>query len=407
VQQEASTALIVAIVAVVLGALGLIGGVIGYVQGTAALRRATLIRQRAAAAEEAALQAKLQTEQAVRTTQSLLDRFNGVGTRAIDDVADLPTGPLVLPPRAVPALPAVDGFAAPPVPAPSSARTSSLPMPDWALQRDPEPEPASPFARPSTGPVWTGSDIVPPTAGPAPEADTGSIQLAPSTGPIATDAAEPAPSSGTAEIEPSAGVTSLQTETVSRPADEAEPAAEPRRAAEAEPVLDDEPPPDGETAPAAGAASEPDPAPDEEGVVPPQRSSTGQVNAAPRGISPMDWAEVLRTGAIPLPSRSRGTYAAPPKAKGQPMGPARFEIRAVGRQKYEAVNVGGVTAEQAVVEGAGDDRHLVRPVETRAKSVAPGASVAFSVLRVEGRQVSVHLSWMAGGDDAEVELPVP
>ena len=86
---------------------------------------------------------------------------------------------------------------------------------------------------------------------------------------------------------------------------------------------------------------------------------------------------------------------------------ARFEIRAVGRQRYEAVNVGGATAEQAAVEGAGEDRHLVRPVETRAKPVQPGESLAFSVLRVEGRTVSVHVTWLAAGSEQQVELPLP
>ena len=121
----------------------------------------------------------------------------------------------------------------------------------------------------------------------------------------------------------------------------------------------------------------------------------------------MDWAEALRTGAIPLPSRSRGTYAAPAKSKPKEPGPALFEIRAVGRQKYEAINVGGVTAEQAAVEGAGEDRHLVRPVETRAKPVQPGQALAFSVLRVEGRTVSVHVTWLAAGSQQQAELPLP
>ncbi|MGT2425211.1 hypothetical protein [Amnibacterium kyonggiense] len=138
-----------------------------------------------------------------------------------------------------------------------------------------------------------------------------------------------------------------------------------------------------------------------------QRSSTGQVTAGTRGTAPMDWAEALRTGAIPLPARSRGTYSAPSKAKGQPLGPPRFEIRAVGRQRYEAINVGGATAEQASLEGAGDDSHLVRPVEARPKPVVPGSSLAFSVLRVEGRDVAVRIMWMLNGDEEQIELPVP
>jgi hypothetical protein len=138
----------------------------------------------------------------------------------------------------------------------------------------------------------------------------------------------------------------------------------------------------------------------------PERSATGQVNARGQQVS-MDWAEALRTGAIPLPSRSRRSYAAPSKAAGQPLGPPRFEIRAVGRQKYEAVNVGGATAEQAELEGAGDDSHLVRPVEARPKPVEPGGSLAFSVLRVEGRKPSVHLRWMLGGDEEQAVLPLP
>lgn len=121
----------------------------------------------------------------------------------------------------------------------------------------------------------------------------------------------------------------------------------------------------------------------------------------------MDWAEALRTGAIPLPSRSRGTYAAPKKAAGQPMGPARFEIRAVGRQKYEAVNIGGATAEQAAVEGTGEDGHLVRPMDPRAKAVTSGAALSFSVLRVEGRRVTVRVSWLERGEERFEELPVP
>jgi hypothetical protein len=370
VQQEASTALIVSIVAVVLGALGLIGGGIGYVQGTAALRRATLTRQRATVAEEAALQARTRAEQAVRTAQSLLDRLGGVGVRSIGDVADLPTGPLVLAPR----LAAGTGASAVP--------ETEVPPP---MRTPRAPETESPFGRPVTELVdvpdpassdsTAAADVsaADPTAVPA---GTGPTLLPPATGPASL------PPGGSTDVprapEPNVGRIESAAETVPVPA-----------------------PPEGEE------QSDPDPEPESEVLAPPQRSATGQVNAAPRGVSPMDWAEVLRTGAIPLPSRSRGTYAAPNKAKGQPIGPVRFEIRAVGRQKFEAVNVGGVTAELAAVEGAGDDSHLVRPLELSAKSVAPGASLAFSVLRVEGRQVSVHLTWMSGGDEEQAELAVP
>ena len=59
------------------------------------------------------------------------------------------------------------------------------------------------------------------------------------------------------------------------------------------------------------------------------------------------------------------------------------------------------------MEGAGDDRLLVRPLETRTKLVEPGGTLAFSVLRVEGRKVSVHLTWLSGGEEQQAELPVP
>lgn len=310
--QNASVALIASIVAVVLGSLGLVGGVIGYVQGTAALRRATLIRQRASAAEEAALQARTQAEQSARIAQSVLDRLNALGVRSLGDVADQPTGPLILPAR---------------VP-PQETRT---------------PTPAPP------------ADSPPPADPPAPD-------------PPAPDSVTPdPPPRAVAPAEGGAGSGDSVTKS-----------------------LDPAPPVEAE----------------EEAT--PVRSATGQVTAGGQESPPMDWAEVLRTGAIPLPARSRGTYSAPAKrSKQAPTGPARFEIRAVGRQRYEAVNTGGTTAEQAAVAGTGEDRHLVSPLETRAKPVPPGAALAFSVLRVEGRNVSVRVSWLAAGAEERVELPLP
>lgn len=310
--QNASVALIASIVAVVIGALGLVGGVIGYVQGTAALRRATLIRQRASAAEEAALQARTQAEQSARIAQSVLDRLNALGVRSLGDVADQPTGPLILPAR---------------VPPQETPTPTSLPA-------APPPPPATP-----------------PT--PAPPADP------PPPDPPAPD--PPAPDS----VTPAPPAPDLPPRAVVPPVEEGEEAT-------------------------------------------PSRSATGQVTAGGQESPPMDWAEVLRTGAIPLPARSRGTYSAPAKrSKQAPTGPARFEIRAVGRQRYEAVNTGGTTAEQAAVAGTGEDRHLVSPLETRAKPVPPGAALAFSVLRVEGRNVSVRVSWLAAGAEERVELPLP
>ena len=365
----AQGALIAAIIAVVLGALGLVGGVIGYVQGSAALRRATLIRQRASAAEEAALQAKTQAEQSARTVQNILDRLNALQVRSLGDVADLPTGPLILPSRF-----------APPV------TTGEVRVP-----------PVSPYAPPPPALRAAASirDIaVPPTTGPTP--------VAPTTGPTSLPRVA-GPASVTAEPGP-------EPESESEPEPEPEPAVESEPAPKAvaqpvatpEPAVEPQPSHEPEPSPEPAPAEEPEPEPE-----PPVRSATGQIVAGGAAAHPLDWAEALRTGAIPLPPRSRGTYTAPDKAKGQPTGPARFEIRAVGRQRYEAVNVGSVTAEQATVEGAGDDSHLIRPVEARAKPVQPGASLAFSVLRVEGRSVSVHLSWLSAGSEEQVVLPLP
>lgn len=143
------------------------------------------------------------------------------------------------------------------------------------------------------------------------------------------------------------------------------------------------------------------------------RTTGRQVSAGAQAAPQLNWAEALRTGAIPLPAVSRGTYAAPakgPRRRTAPSSPspapARFEIRHVGRQRFEATNVGGTTAEDALLEGTGEDRHLVSPVETRPKAVLPGAALAFSVLRVEGRSVSVLVTWQVGGTPTRAELPV-
>lgn len=324
--QNASVALIASIVAVVLGALGLVGGVIGYVQGTAALRRATLIRQRASAAEEAALQARTQAEQSARIAQSVLDRLNALGVRSLGDVADQPTGPLILPARVPPQEPLT--------PLPTATPSPPAPSP-------PIPDPPA--------------DPPPPADSPAPD--------------------PPTPDPPTPDLPPRAVA-----------------------------------PSEGGAGSGDSVTKSPDPATpvEAEEEATPGRSATGQVTAGGQESPPMDWAEVLRTGAIPLPARSRGTYSAPAKrSKQAPTGPARFEIRAVGRQRYEAVNTGGTTAEQAAVAGTGEDRHLVSPLETRAKPVPPGAALAFSVLRVEGRNVSVRVSWLAAGTEERVELPLP
>lgn len=362
----ASGALIAAIIAVVLGALGLIAGVVGYVQGSAALRRATLIRQRASAAEEAALQAKAQAEQSARTVQSVLDRLNALQVRSLGDVADQPTGPLILPSRVPPPR---DG-----VPGSEDADGSPDPgTPAGSGTASPYAPPPAPSARARTDDVES-----PPFA-----AVTGNTPVASTTGPTT-------PSSVTGPV-PAA----------SAPDTDSEPAHEPDPIPQSEPEPEPEQP---ELVPQPEPEPQTEPDPEPETTV---RSATGQITAGGAGSYPLDWAEALRTGAIPLPPRSRGTYTAPDKAKGQPTGPARFEIRAVGRQKYEAVNIGSVTAEQAAVEGAGDDRHLVRPVEARAIPVRPGASLAFSVLRVEGRKVSVHLTWLSAGSEEQAELPLP
>lgn len=367
----ASGALIAAIIAVVLGALGLIAGVVGYVQGSAALRRATLIRQRASAAEEAALQAKAQAEQSARTVQSVLDRLNALQVRSLGDVADQPTGPLILPSRVPPPR---DGV-------PGSEDVDGSPDPGTPAG----PGTASPDAPPPAPSVRTRTDDieVPPYA-----AVTGNTPVASATMPTTpSSVTDPVPVASAPNPEPA-----LEPDPIPQPEPEpqSEPASAPESTPQSEPVPQPEPEP------------EPDPEPE-----PTVRSATGQITAGGAGSYPLDWAEALRTGAIPLPPRSRGTYTAPDKAKGQPTGPARFEIRAVGRQKYEAVNIGSVTAEQAAVEGAGDDRHLVRPVEARAVPVQPGASLAFSVLRVEGRKVSVHLTWLSAGSEEQAELPLP
>lgn len=361
----ATGALIAAVIAVVLGALGLVGGVVGYVQGSAALRRATLIRQRASAAEEAALQAKAQAEQSARTVQNVLDRLNALQVRSLGDVADQPTGPLILPSRVAPPSDGVPGSG-------DAGRSPDPSTPAGSGSASPYAPPPAPSVRPLT------DDIEVPKNAPV----TGNTPVAATTGPTTPSSiTDPVPVVSAPELAPT-----LEPE----PTVEPEPERQPGPASEPEPMPQPQPEPEIE------------PGPD-----PTVRSATGQITAGGAGAYPLDWAEALRTGAIPLPPRSRGTYTAPDKAKGQPTGPARFEIRAVGRQKYEAVNIGSVTAEQAAVEGAGDDRHLVRPVEARAVPVQPGASLAFSVLRVEGRKVSVHLTWLSAGSEEQAELPLP
>ncbi|WP_375388062.1 hypothetical protein [uncultured Amnibacterium sp.] len=401
----ASAALITSIVAVVLAALGLVGGVIGYVQGTAALRRATLIRQRATAAEEAALQARTQAEQAVRSAQQIVDRLNALQVRSLGDVADQPTGPLMLPSRLVAApLPSAFAFAPPgsaPVP-------SSTPEPEGSIARPAVEVPvAAPFAslaraEPSAEPRLT---LVPEPhpQQPDPAEDRRAEEMpAASASAAAPEQQDPKPESPLEpateterererESEPSASAT---TESVEEPA----PAPAPVQA----PTLQRAPTPAPEPLPAPQPAATPAPVPAPE---PPARSATGQVTAGLQDSPPLDWAEALRTGAIPLPAVSRGTYSAPRKGKDAPV---RFELRAVGRQRYEAVNVGGATAQQATVEGTGDDSHLVHPVETVAKAIGPGEALAFSVLRVEGRRISVRVTWLReGGRPTSIDLPLP
>jgi hypothetical protein len=410
VEQTASTALIAAIVAVVLAALGLVGGVIGYVQGTAALRRATLIRQRASAAEEAALQAKNQAEQAVRTAQQLVDRLNALQVRQIGDVADLPTGPLILPSRvppssAEPMRPEASGTRADRAPYRPPVRTGPVPVAAESVPAAlPDPDPVIaplstatgptpfitgplPVVEPESttaGPVPTGTGPVPrPDPSAPPPASTGSLPVAPRVESTATGSVPTPTGSPESAPAPVAAPRTGSSRVVAAPVEGAEPVADEQATAESE-AVEEEPP----TA---------------------ARSATGQVTAGLQAAPPMDWQEALRTGAIPLPTVSRGTYAAPRKKSDRdPAAPIRFELRAVGRQSYEAVNLGGFTAEQAVVEGTGDDRHLVRPASSKPSAVEPGKALAFSVTRVEGRRISVRVTWLRpNGRPTSVELPLP
>lgn len=552
-------ALILSIIAVVLGALGLVGGVIGYVQGTAALRRATITRQRAASAEEAALQARAQAEQSARVAQDALDRLGRLQVRSLGDVADLPTGPLILPPRVAP-IAASPPFTAPPVIAPTAPRalsdssgldstwSAAIPFPsvipesterdqqtadvataaatdgdagpdDGSTPETPESEgaEATPGAGEESGAAAPGTDDRERDAAPADEsaaemppadpadaaqpatardaaasgldradADSDEPHFDDSTAELlapgeptpeepADDAAEadaigdmseptadvppadvPPSDEATADVLPAGDATSDVS-----PADEATADVSPADDAPADEAADDAPEDDAtadeaapieagddERAPVApdptgpvaeassgdpdaadsaavaptggvsdssnlavdaveSTAGEPSPPtePDPEAPVSALRSDTARVTAVGGEAPPMDWAEALRTGAIPLPSRSRGTYAAPDEnAKPPRRGPARFELRAVSRQQFEAVNMGAEAAPNAIVEGVGDDRHLIHPLDARPVTVLPGRSLVFSVLRVDGRHVSVHISWDRDGERAETEL---
>lgn len=325
-----SATLIASIVGVVLGGLGLVAGLIGYVQGSAALRRAVVTRQRAAAAEEAALQAGARAEASARAAERALDRLRDMGV----DPRLLVTGPTTT---------LEPGRVERPDEATEDASDSDVPEAD-------DPADAGPPPAPDAAPE------------PAQREDAGTESFGPDEvgDPPPTDSAEPPGMRG--------------------------------------------------EAPATDGGGSGDDAADPPGASDPQQPAKartgGQVAAGEQTAPPMDWAEAVRTGSIPLPARSRGTYAAPRRTPKAEPAPVRFEVRAVGRQRYEAVNVGDVDAVDAIVEGIGDDGHLVRPLAITPATVAPQGALAFSVLRVEGRPPVAQVRWRRDGDTAAQDLRI-
>lgn len=348
-----TAALVISIVAVVIGGVGLIGGVIGYVQGTAAVARATHARQRAVVAEEEALKARAAAEATARASEALLRQSREAA----------PRGPQ---------------------------------QPGTALAATPEPTTgATPLPETTAPPASTTGPVAVPLRHPLEVVVTPELLGLKS---VPSLPADPVGAGLPQEWQPAEAFTVPLTPEAPAEGSEAAGVGQQGPADEPSPSAPDQTVPEEQVALAATG----EPAA-EDGVA----DERGRVAASGQDAPTMDWAEVLRTGAIPLPSVSRGTYAPPsrrPKPTGE--GPARFELRAIGRQRFEAVNVGGEPAEDARVEGAGDDPHLVRPLLARPSTVAPAAALAFSVLRVEGRRASVVVSWTREGETLRQDLAV-